>query len=144
MSNANKILLLVFLLVAVIALIGIVMWNKPHKNVNDIDTVKVAADDLYDAFLKDSATAKKLYINKAVEVTGEVAQVSANKQYQTVIQLKTTIEGAYINCTLEQKEAVANVGTKIVIKGFCNGYNSGDEDMGIPGDVILVSCYVAK
>ena len=144
MSNANKILLLVFLLVAVIALIGIVMWNKPHKNVNDADTVKVAADDLYKAFLKDSAAAKKLYINKAVEVTGEVAQVSANQQYQTVILLKTTTEGAYINCTLEQKEAIANVGTKIVIKGFCNGYNSGDADMGIPGDVILVSCYVAK
>lgn len=144
MSNATKILLLVFLLVAVIALIGIVMWNKPHKNVNDVDTVKVSADDLYNAFIKDSIDAKKNYINKAVEVTGEVAQVSANQQYQTVILLKTNVEGAYINCTLEQKEAVAIVGTKIVIKGFCNGYNSGDADMGIPGDVILANCYVAK
>ncbi len=144
MSNANKILILTFLLVAVIVLIGLVMWNKPHKNVADANTIQVAPDDLYNEFVKDSAQARTKYITKVVEITGEIADVFANEQYQTVVLIKTAIPGVYINCTFEQKEVNVKKGTTIVVKGICDGYNSGDADMGIPGDVILVRCYVSK
>ncbi|MGG9970654.1 OB-fold protein [Ferruginibacter sp. SUN002] len=143
MSNTNKILLLAFLLVAVVALIGIVMWNKPHKNVEDANTIKVSPDDLLNEFIKDSAQARIKYISKVVEVRGEVANTFANEQFQTVILIKTSTPGVSINCTFEQKEVNIKTGTTVAIKGICDGYN-GDAEMGIPGDVLLVRCYIAK
>ncbi|MES2430076.1 MAG: hypothetical protein V4556_04005 [Bacteroidota bacterium] len=144
MSNLNKILLLTLLLIAVIAIIGLVMWNKPHSDVEGAGTIKVSPDDLYNAFVKDSAAAKNMYINKVVEVSGEVSETFTNEQFQTVVLLKTATERVSINCTFEEKEVQVKKGTNIAIKGICDGYNSGDADMDIPGDVVLVRCYLSK
>jgi hypothetical protein len=144
MSNTNKILLLSFLLVAVIILIGLSLWNKPHENVEDANTIKATPDNLVAEFVKDSAQAKTKYITKIVEVKGEIAETFANEQFQTVVLIKTSTPGIFINCTFEQKEVSVKKGTNIAVKGICDGYNSGDAEMGIPGDVVLVRCYISK
>jgi len=144
MSNATKILILTSFLLAVIVLIGVVMWNKPHRDVEDASTIKTTPDDLYNEFVKDSAQAKTKFINKVVSVSGEIAETFANEQYQTVVQLKTSTPNVFINCTFEQKEVSVKKGMTIAVKGICDGYNSGDAEMGLPGDVVLVRCYVKK
>ena len=117
------------------------MWNKPHQDVKDATAIEATATDLYNSFLKDSATAKTTYTNKVVEVSGQVTQVNHNQQNQSVILLKTNTPDAAINCTMEGNADGVKIGETIRIKGICNGYNSGDADMGIPGDVLLVRCY---
>lgn len=144
MSNATKILILTSFLIAVIVLIGLVMWNKPHRDVEDANTIKTTPDDLYNEFVKDSAQAKTKFINKVVSVSGEIAETFANEQYQTVVQIKTSTPNVFINCTFEQKEVSVKKGMTIAVKGICDGYNSGDAEMGLPGDVVLVRCYIKR
>ncbi|HEX2683457.1 MAG TPA: hypothetical protein VHL77_05975 [Ferruginibacter sp.] len=116
-------------------------WNKPHKNVKDAEAIAVAAHDLYNSFVTDSAKARSLYTDKVVAVNGEVAKLSLNQQQQQVILLKTAVEGAYINCTMENGASGIKPGDQASIKGICSGYISGDADMGLPGDVFLIRGY---
>jgi hypothetical protein len=44
---------------------------------------------------------------------------------------------------LEGKTENINAGNAIALKGICSGYNF-DADIGIPGDVILVRCFLTK
>ncbi len=141
-KKIGKIILVSTLLILAVGLIGAYrMWNKPHKNVQDSSAITVTATELYNSFLKDSSKANELYTNNVVHVSGEVSQVSVNQQAQQVVQLKTAVAEAFINCTIEGKKVSAQAGDKISIKGICSGYISGDIDMGLPGDVFLIRSY---
>jgi hypothetical protein len=120
------------------------MWNKPHQNVEEAKALSVAAPDLYAAFAKDSAAAGKLYTGKVVQVSGEVAKADLDQQQNVYVHLKAGEDGSIINCSLEEKAALPKAGDKLVLKGICGGYNPGDTDMGLPGDVVVNRCYLAK
>ena len=128
-------------IIALAAVTGYMMWNKPHKNVKDADAVKITAVDLYKSFISDSAKANTLYTDKIVLVSGEVNQVSQNQEAQQVILIKTAVDGAFINCTMEEKTVTYKTGDQVSIKGICSGYIPGDLDMGLPGDVFLIRGY---
>jgi len=133
---------IVFLGLAVAAFfIGYRMWNKPHENVADAKAESVEAAAFYKLFSQDSATAKKLYQDKVVAVTGRVHGETTNQQQQQVIALETALPGAYINCTMEVKMDKVDSGSAVILKGICSGIGQGDADMGIPGDVYLTRCY---
>jgi hypothetical protein len=146
MSKKTKKIIITSLVVviAITAVVGYMMWNKPHKNVKDADAVSISAGELYNRFVTDSAKANAAYVNKVVLVSGEISQVSMNQQSQQIILLKTAVTGASINCTMEEKVADPKAGEKISIKAICSGYISGDADMGLPGDVFLIRGYLSK
>lgn len=130
--------------IAIIAIIIYMMWNKPHKNVKDADAVNVMAGELYTSFTTDSSRANTLYADKIMLISGEVSQVSENQQAQQVILLKTAVNGAFVNCTMEQKASDCKTGDQVIIKGICSGYISGDADMGLPGDVFIIRGYLSN
>lgn len=108
----------------------------------------ITAVELHKIFASDSGKAKNTFIGdennkKVTRVSGEVAELKKDQQQQQVILLKTSTEGAFINCTMEEKSAPVKVGTIITIQGMCTGYNF-DADMGIPGDVVLLRCYLVR
>lgn len=141
-NKTGKIILATALLVIAIGLAGAYrMWNKPHQNVEDAPAIAVTATELYNCFIKDSVKANEQYTNKIVQVSGEVSQVSMNQQLQQVVLLKTAVDEAFVNCTLEGKKVSAKAGDRITLKGICSGYISGDADMGLPGDVFLIRSY---
>lgn len=117
------------------------MWNKPHKNVKDADAENITAAELFDLYITDSAKAKDLYTGNIIHVTGEITRLSLNQQSQQVILLKTAVEGAAVNCTMEEKTVPVKPGDTITIKGICSGYISGDPEMGLPGDVFIIRGY---
>jgi len=144
---ASKKKLIVTLLVIVLigaAGTGYYLYNKPGVSVEDASGEKVVAAALYQTFIKDTASAKANYTNKILEVSGLVTQVSQNPQQQHIILLKTGTEGASVNCTLEGPPGDIGTGRQISIKGICNGIGEGDADLGLPGDVYLVRCYILK
>ena len=144
-KNTKKILFVTAAAIIVVtAVTGYFMWNKPHKDVKAADSVKITAVDLYNIFITDSLKAKSSYTDKVVEVSGRIAQVSVNQQQQQVILIKTAVDGAYINCTMEEKAVGLKAGDDITIKGICSGYISADADMGLPGDVFLIRGYLSK
>ncbi len=144
-SKTKKILLAVIIaIIGIAAIMGYVLWNKPHKNVEAADATKITAVDLYNIFVTDSAKARSSYADKVLLVSGKVNRVSPNQQGQQVIYIETPVSGAYINCTMEEKSDGIKAGDDITIKGICSGYISGDEDIGLPGDVFLVRGYLLK
>jgi len=141
MSRKKVIGISAIVVVLAAALMGYMLWNKPHKEVKDASGVKITASELYNSFITDSAKARTLYTDKVVQVTGEVARLALNQQDQQIILIKTPVSGAYINCTMEEKAEVLKEGDPVTIKGICSGYISGDADMGLPGDVFVVRGY---
>ncbi|MEJ7589084.1 MAG: hypothetical protein WKI04_16125 [Ferruginibacter sp.] len=145
MRGKRKYLLLsVIFIIAVTAVLGYFFYNKPPRNIQNAKGYAVLATALYATFIDDSATAKKNFTNKILEVSGIVNLVAENQQHQPVVMLKTHKEGAAINCTLEGKAGDITTGDMITIKGICNGIGEGDPDLGIMGDVYLVRCYILK
>ncbi|MBL0145329.1 MAG: hypothetical protein IPP48_05825 [Chitinophagaceae bacterium] len=125
------------------------LYNKEHFSIEKAKPVaELSATSLHQTFVQDSLNAKNKFVGdeinqKVIKVDGEVAQVAKDQQGSTVVLLKTSNEGAFINCTLEAKAGNITIGNAITIKGMCTGYNY-DTDMSIPGDVILTRCLIAK
>jgi tRNA_anti-like len=149
-AKSKKIILLVIAGVALAAsVIGYKMYNKKHFSVeNAAPAAEISAVDLHQTFVTDSSFAKNKFIgdetNKRVtKVNGEIAAIKEDQQGNTIILLKTNTDGAFINCTMEDKIQNINAGSTIAVKGICTGYNF-DAEMGIPGDVILIRGFVTK
>jgi hypothetical protein len=149
-AKTKKIIFLSIVIIAVTAaIIGYAMYNKKHFSVKNATPVAtVAAVLLHQTFNADSVLAKTNFMGdetnkKVIKVTGEIAAIKEDQQGNTIILLKTNTDGAFINCTMEEKAENINTGINIVLKGICTGYNF-DAEMGIPGDVILVRCFLTK
>jgi len=141
-STKKKALLVIVLLMAITGgSIGYYLWNKGARDVKNATGIIVTSTELYKTFTTDSSAASKKYTGKIVSVTGQVLSVTPNQQHQTVVLLKTMDEGAYINCTFEGPLMTAKAGETITVKGICDGYNAGDPEMGLPGDVVITRCY---
>ncbi len=147
----KKLLVLILLLLAGAGVVGYLMFNKKHFNVQKATpVVTVAAITLHQTFATDSVIAKNKFIGekdesnkKVIAVEGTVHEMKTDQQENAIILLKTDTDGAFVNCTMEEKIENIIPGSKIVLKGICSGYIY-EADMGIPGDVILTRCYQVK
>src|SRR4029078_10412994 len=100
-GTLKKNILIFFIAIVVIgAVTGYLQWNKPHRDVKRANAVAITAPDLYKIFITDSVRAKAQYLNRVVEVSGGVQQVSVNQQNQQIILFKTDTPEAYVICTM--------------------------------------------
>jgi hypothetical protein len=114
------------------AVVGYKMYNKPHRNVVNADAVAVKAEVLVTLYETDENKANRQYLDKVLNVSGEVAGIAKNQKGETVITLKGSGLGGVI-CTLEGREPwEVKQGSAIKIQGICTGYLT---------DVVLVRCY---
>jgi tRNA_anti-like len=149
MSAKKIILFAIAVTVIAAATIGYKMYNKKHFSVESAaPAAEISASDLHQTFVTDSSLAKNKFIgdetnHKVIKVSGEIAAIKEDQQGNNIILLKTGTDGAFINCTMEGKTENINAGNAIVVKGICTGYNF-DAEIGIPGDVILLRCFIFK
>ncbi|MBY0348307.1 MAG: hypothetical protein GTN67_08530 [Hydrotalea flava] len=115
---------LILVVVVAIAATGFVVYvyNKPHRNVAKEKAVTLTAEQLYHAFKDNEQQANQLYLDKAIELTGRIAQIATNQQGQTVIDFNTADSMVTINCTFKNKPANIKVGDSVHFKGICTGY----------------------
>jgi len=133
---------LIFLAIIIIAgIVGYLTWNEPHRDIKNAAALKTTAVLLYSYLTKDSAIMKSKFINKVVEVTGEVKQISKNQNGAQIILLRSNLPDGSVNCTMEEQASDVKPGNIISIKGICSGYIGGDPDIDLPGDVFLIRCY---
>ncbi len=148
-KTKKAVLLSVAGLVLAAAVIGYTLYNKKHFNPQTATPVAdITAAALHQSFSTDTTMAKNTFIgdevnHKVIQVTGDISEIKKDQQGSTIILLKTTTNGAFVNCTLEGKTDNITVGKSITIKGICSGYNY-DAEMGIPGDVIVTRSYIIK
>ncbi|MCW3087676.1 MAG: hypothetical protein JWQ78_1062 [Sediminibacterium sp.] len=115
---------LVVAVIAVAAAVSAVYWvyNKPHRDVAKEQGVQLSAQKLYDAFRTNEAEANKQYLDKAIELTGEVSEVSTNQDGNVVVNFKTSDPLFVINCTFKTNPGELKPGQTLTFKGICTGY----------------------
>lgn len=116
---------LLWLTLAAVVTGGIVVYRiftKPHRDVTTETAVTLTAQALYDAFKADENKANALYLDKAVQVSGEVLDISTNQDQQVVINFKTNDPLVVVNCTFKENPGILKAGDNIAFKGICTGY----------------------
>ena len=116
--------LLIIGLICILAGGGLVYWifNKPHRDVTQEKAVQLTAQKLFDAFKANEAAANQRYLDKAIELSGEVGEVIKNQEGQIVVNFKTNDPLFVINCTFKTNPGELKVGQNITFKGICTGY----------------------
>ncbi len=137
-----KILLISLLLVSTAGILtAFYLYNKGPQDVENSRGLAVKAFDLYSVYKTDTIVANDIYTGKILEVSGILKEISQNQQQQQVLLLKTSTEGASVNCTMESPVQNIKASDHLIIKGICSGIGQGDIDLGIPADVYLTRCY---
>jgi len=119
----KKVLIVILILIAAGAGAGVYMWNKKPAQVEDIKSETVTADVLAGAFTANETAANSKYLNKVLDVSGTIAEVTKNQDGKTVITLGVSNDPlSGVQCTMREANVAAEAGKAITIKGFCNGY----------------------
>ncbi len=116
----------------VIALVTIVMLfhvnepsDKPATVWEQKTEVKVDARSLFDEFVRDETGANEKYLNKIIEVTGEVSTAQTSNGSSSVV-LRTNDPTYGVRCRLERgpgdETKRYEVGQSVSFKCVCSGY----------------------
>jgi len=114
-----------------LGLIGVVLsvsltvyfvYSREHRDVSSEKGIQVTAQQLFEAFAADEAKANTLYLDKAIEITGEVINLSTNQDGNIVVDFKTNDPFFVINCTFKTDPGALKAGDTITFKGICTGY----------------------
>ena len=130
------------ILIAILAIAlvggGIVYYKlnqkAPTAATQKVD-VTISAEQLAKEYAADEKTANTKYLDKNIEVTGNVTETEKNQDGFTMVTLETGDPVNTIQCTLMDKTAAADKGKPVTIKGLCSGYNMG---------VALRECVIKK
>lgn len=133
-SKKNKLIWIFLSILAILitgGFVGYRIYTKPHRNVEHTKSLAVAAIKLVTAYEANEPVANSQYLDKVLEVEGEIIEIVKNQKGETVIVLKGTELGT-VRCTVEGTHPTGIVtGEKVVLKGICTGYLT---------DVILIRC----
>ena len=123
MKNWKKTILILFVIGLLAAVVVVLyVYLKPHRDVTKEKGVQLSAQKLFDAFKANEATANTLYLDKAIELNGEVADISTNQDGKTIVNFKTNDPFFVINCTFKINPGELKTGQTITFKGICTGY----------------------
>jgi hypothetical protein len=104
---------------------GAYMWFKPHPKVENAKAIQTTAINLSKEYAADEAAANAKYLSsdksKAIEVVGNVAEVTKNQDGGIMIVLDTGDPMAGVQCTMREKTATSAVGNQVTILGYCTG-----------------------
>jgi cell division protein YceG involved in septum cleavage len=135
----NRVLKIISVLVLIFLVTGAFVyyhyWLTPQRDVKDEKAITVTAQTILDAYAANEQQANAVYLDKAIEVSGEVTEVSKNEAGKTVLSLKTSDPMAGVRCTLKNGADTIKAGSNVRVKGICTGYLM---------DVTLIDCYLVQ
>lgn len=105
------------------------------RNVADEQGINISATDIVKAYQANEQVANLAYLDKPVEVTGEITEVKQDQTGKTTLTLKSGDAFAGVFCTINSTENKFKPGQQITIKGICTGFLS---------DVVLKDAIVMK
>lgn len=131
-----RLLLVVVVLGVIGAAIGYRMWTKAPDQVEDKKGIAITATELCVQYAQSEQDANKKYLNQALEVTGTISSVATNQDGRQVVTMQSTDGTSEVQCTMRDKDAKAEQGKTVTIKGFCAGNTMFD--------VLLTDCIINK
>jgi hypothetical protein len=138
----KKILMAVLLLGLIGGAIGIYFYTKPARVISHMPAdLNINADSLMIAYEANEKDANTKYLNKVIEIAGEVSKIEENQNKQKVIMLDapSSMMGGYVSVTMDtlDKKNYDNIkiGDAIKLKGLCTGFTM---------DVVINGGSVAK
>ncbi len=112
-------------LVAFLAYVLVYFYNKPSRNLSTETGIPVTASELYARFTSDHLQANEVYLNKVLQVSGQVLTIKNTPYGAPVGILNTGNPLCGVACSLSKLSPAAKPvkpGEKIIIKGICTGY----------------------
>jgi len=122
-----------FVLFVIILFAGLLVYNyvfnTEHRNItNEEASVSLSADELYLNFENEEATATVRYLDKVVQINGEISSVEDSD-----IVLNNRIQVSFNSPSSKQFRK----GESITIKGRCVGYDELLEVVKIDQSIII-------
>ena len=149
--NYIKLKWLRYLLVAVLLLSGAFIYAYREYNRKEPDTLsrkadfKLSASELFNAFRENEKAANLRYLDKVVEVKGNLKQWEMGNEGTLTIVLSVSDETSSVRCNMDSAQVVGlgkiPNGNFIVVKGVCTGFTA-DELVG--SDVFLKRCVISE
>ena len=118
-SRSRPLLAIVLIVIAA----GVGIWaytNKPNRTVANEKGIEISAAQLVKEYQASEPDANSKYLDKTVQVTGTISEVSKNQDGKPTILLSSEDPMTGVFCTLKD-EANLTVGFTVTIKGFCSG-----------------------
>ncbi len=136
-----KKIVVIGILVAIVVGIGAwyyLFYRPTHfkRDVQEEVAITITAKEIVKEYQANEEAANKKYLNKAVEITGEVLEAKKNQDAQPTLTLKSDDSFSNIYCTLKGTEQEQLKGNQVVsVKGICTGFLS---------DVVLIDAIITK
>ena len=105
------------------------------RDVADEKAITITAKQIVQNFQANEDSANKIYLNKAIAITGEVIEAKKNQDGKPTVTLKSDDSFSNIYCTLKDDAAVIPSGKTVTIKGICTGFLS---------DVVIIDAIIVK
>lgn len=119
MNKKRKIIVIIVAVVAVLFIgYNYIMYGGARDLQSEKPEFTTTATSIFEEFSTNSDSATKKYINKAVEISGEV----------TAVKDSTITLNEKVNCQL-QTLSNAKIGEKVTIKGRVTGYDDLLEEL---------------
>lgn len=116
-----------------IAYVWFFVYNKPHRDYENADPDQiVAAEQMFNQFRTNKASADSLYTGKVVQIVGPIRKVETKDSL--VVAIFIFDQGMFgdegIRCIMLPNHYVGlneyKVNSTITIKGHCTGFNDTD------------------
>jgi hypothetical protein len=137
LKRSHRIVLWLVLLLAVGGILtALYMYNLKDKDMQKVKPdFTMTASELQKEFETDESVAGAKYINRIIEVTGEVESVNPGEDHTVIITLKTNNPFSGVSCTLEADTGSPELaaGNQVSLRGQCSGFLM---------DVIMNNCTV--
>ncbi|HEU5148287.1 MAG TPA: hypothetical protein VFT90_16290 [Chryseosolibacter sp.] len=119
------VLLAVVAIFAIIAVVGLMIYNKPHRAVKTSPPAyTMTAAQLVDEFSQDEASANALYAGKVIQLNGRLKDIIRDDS-TVILLLGDTSALMSVSCYLmsdeEMKDTGLAPGKMVTVKGICNG-----------------------
>lgn len=108
-------------LITVGIVVGYMFWNKPTRNVENEEGIMVTSARLVKEYVDNEPEADKKYLDKAIQVTGQVSEVKNNQDGKPTVMLTSDDVFTGVYCTLKDNTIAVTAGSIVTIKGICSG-----------------------
>lgn len=139
MKTSVKIALAVVFVLAVGGILAaLYLYNLKPKDLQNVSPdYVITPSDLQKAFEEDEKGSSAKYINKVVEVSGEIIEIIGAEKKSFNVTLQTGSDFSKVICTFPDipNPDVFILGKQITVRGVCSGFLS---------DVLLNNCAVIK